>query len=170
MKLKEILIATAALGILGALTFVWLSPTGVPAPNIRMVTTQNQVIRLAELRGHPVLVTFWATTCPTCVAEIPHISRLYRRFGPKGLHVIGVSMYYDPPSQVVKMIKRRDIPYPVVTDVTKKIVQAFHMQRIVTPTSYLIAPNGRIVLQKVGFLDMNSLRARIQRMLARNAA
>jgi peroxiredoxin len=168
MKIKDGIIAFAALVILGTLGYVWLSPTGVQqAPDIKLTAMDSRELQLSELRGRPVLVTFWATTCPSCVQEIPHLAQLYRDLNPKGLEIIGVSMYYDPPSQVAEMIKRRNIPYPVVNDVQQKVVRAFRMQRMVTPTSYLIAPDGRIVLQKTGFLDMDKLRHQIEKMLAK---
>lgn len=168
MRLKDGITAALALGILAVLGIVWLSPTGTKqAPELTVTTTQSQEIRLADLRGRPVLVTFWATTCTSCVKEIPHLIDLYRELGPKGLEIIGVSMYYDPPIQVVEMIKRRGIPYPIVADVQKKVLRAFALERAITPTTFLIAPDGRIVLQKTGLLDMEHLRAQIRSMLER---
>lgn len=166
MRFKETVTTIAALTIVGLLAFVWLSPPGTKqAPDISMTTTESREIRLAELRGRPVLVTFWATTCASCVKEIPHLIELYRELNDQGLEIIGVAMYYDPPIQVVEMIKRREIPYPVVTDVQKKVLRAFELERAITPTTFLIAPDGRIVLQKTGLLDMKRLRARIRKML-----
>ncbi len=168
MHTKDGITAALALAILGVLGLVWLSPAGgKQAPELTMTTTESRDIRLADLRGRPVLVTFWATTCASCVKEIPHLIDLYRELGPKGLEIIGVSMYYDPPTQVVEMIKRRDIPYPIVADVQKMVLRAFALERAITPTTFLIAPDGRIVLQKTGLLDMERLRAQIRNMLER---
>ena len=96
---------------------------------------------------------------------MPHLIELYRELHPRGLEVIGVSMYYDPPIQVVEMIKRRNIPYPVVMDLDRKILTAFGMQTPLTPTTFLISPDGRIVLQKSGIIDMQHLRRDIENML-----
>lgn len=166
MKLKDTLIALSILMGVGILLYVWLSPGGSrQAPDIHFTSMDKQEISIKALRGKPILVNFWATTCTTCMKEIPELARLYRDLNHKGLEVIGVSMYYDPPSQVVEMVKLRDIPYPIVNDVQKQLMHAFRMQRAITPTTYLISPEGKIVFQRAGLLDMQQLRAQIESML-----
>lgn len=166
MKLKEIIIAASIIAVTGILLFVWLSPEGArQAPDIRFTSMDKKEISITSLRGRPVLVNFWATTCTTCIKEMPDLVRLYRDFNHKGLEVIGVSMYYDPPSQVAELIRQRDIPYPVVNDVQKELMRAFGMQRAITPTTYLISPEGRIVFQRAGLLDMEKLRKQIEKMI-----
>ncbi len=167
MKRTDAILSVVVLAVIGLLAYFWFAPDGVQrAPDVRMVTTTNQHLRLSEWRGHPVLVNFWATTCPSCVEEIPHLKALYNELGPKGLKIIGVSMYYDPPMRVMRMMKRRDIAYPVVNDVDQHIIRAFGMHPMVTPTSYLIDPHGRIVQHITGMIQMSKLRPRIERMLA----
>jgi peroxiredoxin len=157
--------------VLGTAAYLWLAPHPARwAPDIRLRTTARRQLDLAALRGRPVLVTFWATTCPSCLEEIPGLSRLYRDLNPKGLEVIGVSMYYDPPNRVEQMISRRHIPYPVVNDINQRVARAFGMRRMITPTSYLIAPSGRIVLRRVGSLDLDKLRGEIERMLEKRSS
>ncbi len=121
-------------------------------------------MRLEELRGRPVLVTFWATTCTTCVAEIPHLVDLYNTLAPKGFELIAVAMYYDPPNRVMEMAKRRALPYTVALDVDANASRAFGDVKL-TPTSFLIAPDGRIVHQKLGEMDMSKVERMIRDML-----
>ena len=165
MKRNDIVIALVMATIIGALLYVWLSPEGKNAPALVLETTTGAKITLPDPHKQPVLVSFWATTCSTCLKEMPHLIELYRELHPRGLEVIGVSMYYDPPIQVVEMIKRRNIPYPVVMDLDRKILTAFGMQTPLTPTTFLISPDGRIVLQKSGIIDMQHLRRDIENML-----
>ena len=165
MKLKETLVSLFALALLGTLGYLWLAPAGLKAsPDISLVTIDGEQIQLASLRGKPLLVTFWATTCPGCIKEMPHLIELYEELAPQGLEIIGIAMDYDPPNQVLAMRNARNIPYPIALDIHAEAARAFGEVRL-TPTSFLIAPNGRIVYQKLGEMNMVKLRQDILGML-----
>ena len=165
MKLKETLLSLFAAALLGTLAWVWLAPTGLKdSPDITLLTIDGEELRLASLRGQPLLLTFWATSCPGCIREMPHLIELYEELSPQGLEIIGVAMSYDKPSHVLSMRKARNIPYPVALDIHGAAAQAFGNVRL-TPTSFLIAPDGRIVFQKLGEMDMSKLRNNILAML-----
>ncbi len=163
MRCKNIFIAALVIGILSMLATVWLSPDGTDtAPDISVETTTGQIINFSTLSAEkPVLVAFWATTCKSCLKEMPHLIELYQELHGKGLELISVTMDYDLPIMVVDMIKKRGIPYPVVMDLDKQIVRAFGMTRSITPTTFLIAPGGKIVMQKFGLLDIQQLKQQI---------
>jgi thiol-disulfide isomerase/thioredoxin len=112
-----------------------------------------------------VLVTFWATTCNSCVSEIPHLIELYDELAPQGLEIIAIAMDYDPPNRVVALRKARNIPYPVALDIQADAARAFGDVRL-TPTSFLIAPDGQIAHRRTGKLNMAALRKDILAMLA----
>lgn len=165
MKLKDSLIALFAVVLVAALGWIWLSPQGLErAPEISVTTLDGETIDLAELRGRPVLVTFWATSCPGCIEEMPHLIELYEELHPKGFELIGIAMAYDPPNHVAAMRKAKRIPYPIALDIEGRHALAFGDVKL-TPTSFLIAPDGRIVRQKIGEMDMDALRAQILGML-----
>lgn len=166
MKLnKESLIAGIAVAVVLATAIAWLMPTGLrEAPPLVGQTLDGRTVTLEQLRGKPVLVTFWATTCPSCIEEMPHLIELYRELNPKGLEIIGVAMAYDPPEQVRAMVKQRQIPYPIVLDTQAHIAQAFDEVRL-TPTTVLISPEGRIAHYRLGLLDLPKLKNTIQEML-----
>jgi peroxiredoxin len=170
MKTKDLAIAAFALILVGALGALWLAPAGLSrAPDVRMVTVDGREIALAELRGAPLLVTFWATSCPSCVHEIPHLKQMYTDYGPRGLKVLGIAMHYDPPEHVTEMIRVREINYPISIDTTAEAARAFGDVKL-TPTTFLIAPDGRIVHQKIGDLDIPMVRRTIENMLDAGAA
>ncbi len=166
MKLnKETLIAGIALAVVLAVAAVWLMPAGLrQAPPLVGQTLDGRTLTLEQLRGNPVLVTFWATTCPSCIEEMPHLVELYRELHPKGLEIVGVAMAYDPPEQVRAMVARRQIPYPIVLDTQSRIAREFDDVRL-TPTTVLISPEGRIMHYRLGPLDLPKLRETIQGML-----
>jgi peroxiredoxin len=170
MKTKDLTIAIFAVALVAVMAYVWLAPAGMNrAPDVRMTTLDGRTLQLSELSGQPVLVTFWATTCPSCVHEIPYLNALHEELGPRGLEVIGIAMDYDPPAQVTEMVRTRDIRYTIALDSTGEAAKAFGDVRL-TPTSFLIAPDGRIVHQKIGDLDMPWVRGRIEGMLASRVA
>jgi len=165
MKTREAQITLFAVTLLGALAWLWFAPASLKtSPDISLLTIKGEEIQLAGLQGKPVLVTFWATTCPGCIKEIPHLIELYDELAPQGLEIIGITMDYDPPNRVLAMSKARNIPYPIALDIHADAARAFGNVRL-TPTSFLIAPDGRIVYQKTGTINMARLREDILGML-----
>jgi len=147
--------------------WLWVSPSSLnKAPDIKLTITDGTIIELQQLRGKPVLVTFWATSCIGCVREMPHLIALYNELSNDGLEIIGVAMPYDPPNQVVKMISEREVPYPIAIDIEGKAMLAFG-DVFATPTSFLIAPDGTIAKHTIGEMDMNELRDTIISMLSK---
>jgi len=165
MKFRKTLVSLFAGTLLGLLAYYWLAPEGLTTrPDIGLMTIDGEELRLASLQGRPVLVTFWATTCNSCLREMPHLIELYDELAPLGLEVIGIAMDYDPPNRVLAMRKARNIPYPIALDINADAARAFGDVRL-TPTSFLIAPDGRIVYRKTGSMDMTRLRVDIRGML-----
>lgn len=139
-------------------------------PALQVQTTTGAMITLGGSSGQPMLVNFWATSCKTCLKEIPHLIEMYHQLHARGLQIIGVSVAYDPPIQVVDMIREKNIPYPVVFDLDKKIQHAFGMQKTVTPATILLDAQGRIVLQKLGIPDINVLYQQINTLLVSSSS
>lgn len=154
-----ILIAAAVLAWLAAI--VILPSTSVPRQT-EFVLLDGTKLSLQSLRGRPVLVSFWATTCAPCVEELPDLIRLYREWHGLGFELIAVAMPYDPPTLVQKFAQRYALPYPVALDIDGKVTSAFGGVPYV-PAAYLIAPNGNVELSYTGRLDI----AKTQRIIAK---
>ena len=133
-------------------------------PEARFTFINGEKTTLAALRGKPVLVTFWATSCKTCIEEVPQFAKLYRELAPRGLQLLAVAMPYDVPVHVITYAKTMDMPYRVALDVSGETMVA--MGRVqATPTTFLIAPEGYILWRKAGRLDMKTLRHEIAELL-----
>lgn len=152
--------------LLLVVAYIWFSPAGAqPAPDLKLsVFNSERIIDLKALKGRPVLVTFWATSCQGCIKEMPHLIELYKELAPKGLEIIGIAMSYDRPDHILEMQKQKQIPYPIVYDGVNEASRAFGDVRL-TPTTFLINPQGQIVRQKIGEIDMKLLHAQIITML-----
>ena len=165
MKFTTVLISLCAVALVAALGYLWQKSSGLEeVPDITVVTTTGERISLAGMRGEPLLVTFWATTCATCMEEMPHLIDLYNDLSPRGLKVIGIAISYDPPNRVLAMQESRSIPFTIALDIDAHASSAFGNVDLI-PTTFLIDPDGRVVYQKTGRMDMDKLRNEILAML-----
>ncbi|POZ52497.1 TlpA family protein disulfide reductase [Methylovulum psychrotolerans] len=151
------------LALIGALAILAPVPLAF-APALQLTTLTGQTLTLSDWRGKPVIVTFWATDCAGCIKEIPPLRGLYQDYHARGLEMLAIAMYYDPPSHVVAMTGEQQLPYPVALDLTAASARAFG-QVALTPTTFLIAPDGRIALQYTGLFDEQAIRAALDRFL-----
>ncbi|MGE5242145.1 MAG: TlpA disulfide reductase family protein [Bacteroidota bacterium] len=164
MKRRTAPLALLAAVVVLAAVLIWLLPSSTPSRETQFVLLDGRTITLASLRGRPVLVSFWATSCAPCVEELPELIRLYHEWQPRGFELIAVAMPYDPPSLVQQFVQQRGVPYPVALDLDGKITTAFGGVPYV-PAAFLLAPSGRIELQYTGRLDLAKARRVIAKYL-----
>ena len=162
---KTALIAGAAVAIaLGAVGYVALGQRDA-APPVDMVLLDGSKTNLADLRGKVVLVNFWATSCVTCVKEMPQMVETYQKFRERGLDFVAVAMSYDPPAYVDNFARTRNLPFKVAIDNTGQIARDFGDVKL-TPTTYLLNKRGEIVKRYVGEPDFDELHRLIEKLLA----
>ena len=118
--------------------------------------------------GAPTLVYFWATSCVTCVAEMPEIISTYNKFASQGFDTVAVAMSYDPPAFVVNFAESRKLPFKVAIDNTGAVARAWGDVKL-TPTTYLVNKKGEIVKRYVGTPDFVALHVLIGALLAEKA-
>jgi len=164
MKLaKPLLIAAAVLAIAGALVYALMDKPGAPAATF--TTLEGKTLTLDALRGKVVLVNFWATSCPGCIKEMPGMVETYKQYKDRGFEIVAVAMSYDPPNYVLNFVQTRQLPFPVALDVDGAHARAFGNVQL-TPTSFIIGKDGRILEQKLGELDFVKLKALLDRELS----
>jgi peroxiredoxin len=165
MKTKLIL-SVATLIIIALSVFgLFISSQGLDkAPDISLNIIDGRKIEFSSLRGKPLLVTFWSTTCATCIKEMPHLAELYKQLNKDGLEIIGIAMPYDPPNRVLELTEKKAIPYPIALDIEGVASKAFGNINA-TPTSFLIDSLGNIIQQKTGEMDIEQLRIKIIKLL-----
>lgn len=146
------------------LILIGCSKTIATAPDVTFTTLAGEKIALKDLRGKPVIVTFWATDCPSCIEEIPDLIELYTQYHASGLEMIAVAMYYDPPNHVVDMTKAKQLPYNVALDLNSDHARAFGGVMF-TPSTFLIAPDGSVVKNEIGLFDLANMKTTIDSLL-----
>jgi peroxiredoxin len=166
LRRLTVLLALAFLALVGGLAALpFLASQPRPAPDLALATTTGEAPRLASLRGRPVLVSFWSTTCATCLAETPSLIALHQRFEARGLRTFAVAMSHDRPDQVLHFARTRGLPFEIVLDPAGEVARQFNDTQT-TPTKFLIDPDGNIVRVYAGFTDFGDLQRRIESMLA----
>ena len=143
----------------------WLILSQKPAaPDVTVATLKGEKLSLAQLHGKVVLVNFWATTCTTCVGEMPRMVETYNRFAPRGYEMVAVAMDYDRPDYVLNYATSNKLPFTVALDLKGDAARAFGDVRL-TPTSFLIDKQGRIVQQYLGEPDFPKRHTLVDQLL-----
>jgi len=165
MNKNKYLFPLLLVGFAGLLFFNGSSISQVP--HISITTIEGEKITMRSLKGKPALVTFWATDCPGCIKEIPHLKALHADYTSKGVQIIAIAMKYDRPDHVIAMTKERQLPYTIALDPMGEAASAFGNVRL-TPTTFLIAPDTSIAMQKIGVFNEENVRRKIDAMLSKS--
>jgi peroxiredoxin len=167
---RATIIAAVGAAALVSAVFLGLSapvPTHGPAhfPVVTLTTIQGEKLTAGDLRGKVVLVNFWATSCVTCVKEMPKLVETYRKHRDRGFETIAVAMSYDPPNYVLHYAEKNALPFKVALDPTGATARAFGDVSL-TPTTFVIDRRGTIVKRYLGEPDFAELDRLIEGKLA----
>lgn len=160
------LMYTAAVAMAVALgAFIYIGSNTEKAPESTFVLLDGSRISTNDFKGKVTLVNFWATSCTTCVAEMPKVIATYDKFKSKGFDTVAVAMSYDPPAYVVNYAETRKLPFKVAIDNTGAVAKAWG-DVLLTPTTYIVDKQGQIVKRYVGEPDFAELHLLIDKLLA----
>lgn len=162
--LKKILLPVVGVAALVMAAVLYFNSGRDLAPDISVRTLKGETVQLSSLRGKAVLINFWATSCATCIQEMPDLVRLHQQWHGRGLEVVAVAMQYDPPNYVLNYAESRQLPFKVALDVDGSAAAAFG-GIMGTPTTYVIDPQGRVFKRYLGIPDWNELRQWLGRVL-----
>ena len=154
------------LALLGLVLFAALSLfKKESAPAVSFKTLNGEQVALESLRGKVVLVNFWATSCSTCVKEMPEMVATYNKYSGKGLEFIAVAMSYDPPNYVLNYTETRQLPFKVALDADGSAAKSFGDVKL-TPTTFVIGKDGSILKRYVGIPEFASMHQLLEKALA----
>jgi peroxiredoxin len=166
MKTKPVAAILAAVAVVvgAALTFQGVARHEA-APHVSYTLLNGTKSNTDQLRGKVVLVNFWATSCTTCMHEMPQVVATYEKFKSRGYETLAVAMSYDPPALVANYAASRKLPFGVAIDNTGAIARSFGNVEL-TPTSVLINKHGEIVERFVGEPDFAKLDELVAKLLS----
>ncbi|MFD0667959.1 TlpA disulfide reductase family protein [Ramlibacter sp. MAHUQ-53] len=151
--------------VVAAAAAVYLGTGRSAAPASTFVLLDGSQQTTASLKGQVTLVNFWATSCVTCVAEMPELVATHEKYRSRGYQTLAVAMSYDPPAYVVNFTQSRKLPFQVAIDNTGAVAKAWGDVAL-TPTTYLVNKRGEIVKRYVGAPDFAELHKLIEKLLA----
>jgi len=134
------------------------------APAVTFLGIKGEKITPESLKGKVVMVNFWATSCTTCVAEMPEMVETYNKYKGQGLEFVAVAMKYDAPNYVVNFTETRQLPFKVALDVTGDAAKAYGDVSM-TPTTFVIDKDGNIIKRYVGKPEFPALHSLLEKAL-----
>lgn len=130
---------------------LWISAAA--AEDFTVVDSKGKTHRLQDYKGKWVLVNFWATWCPPCLAEMPDLQKLHEQ--RKDLVVIGIAMDYKDPKYVLSFADDLLVTFPIVLGDPKIAAQIGRISGL--PTTYLYNPQGKLAANNVGALTYQAV-------------
>ncbi|MCL4507319.1 MAG: TlpA family protein disulfide reductase [Chloroflexi bacterium] len=125
---------------------------GSLAPDFTLRTIDGVTVTLNALRGHPVMINFWASWCVACRAEAPELQKVYVEYADRGLVVLGVNITpQDTLAAAQAYVNEFKLTFPIPMDEKGDAMAAYHVPGL--PTSFFIDPNGVIRDFVVGQMD-----------------
>lgn len=121
-----------------------------------LVSDKNEHVNLKQYKGEVLLVNFWATWCPPCIAEMPSLQALYNDYGSK-VRFLFVSN--EDPTKVATFLSNNSFDIPVYREGSPTPNK---MQSNSIPATFVIDKEGNIVISKIGSADWNSEKVRKQ--------
>jgi len=144
--------------------FLFASLQTNPIKNLKITTINGKEITSKDLEGKITLINFWATDCPGCINEMPGLIETYEQYNDKGLEIIAVAMHYDPPSRVISYSKNNKLPFPVVLDSNKEIMNKFNNIKL-TPTTVILDQDGYVKNTIIGEIDFTNFNRTLVKLL-----
>ena len=129
---------------------------GKTVPEFSITDIKGQEHSLSSYRGKNVMVVFWATWCPPCHKEIPHLIELRKEMSEDELAIIAISN--EDPGTLKAFVNSKGINYSVVSIAGAMLPSPFSDVNSI-PTTFYIDQNGRIKLVAVGLVELDDTKA-----------
>jgi cytochrome c biogenesis protein CcmG/thiol:disulfide interchange protein DsbE len=149
----------------GAVSVAGVAEVGSPAPDFTLPALAGEgAVRLADFRGRPLIVNFWASWCNPCRDEFPLLKKALRDHRADNLAVIGVT-YQDIADDSRDFVERMKATWPQAIDDGGRVADAFGVRAI--PQTFFVRPDGTIVSRVFGITTQEKLDDPLGKLLAR---
>jgi thiol-disulfide isomerase/thioredoxin len=119
--------------------------------NMPLLTIEGERTSLKAFEGKTIFINFWATWCPPCIAEMPNIQQLYDDINDENIVFVMASLDQQP-QKAWDFVQRKEFTFPVYSVISKPPVY----NSSVIPTTYVISPQGDIMMQHQGMANYNT--------------
>ncbi len=125
------------------------------APAFALASLDGELVRSTDLQGKTVILDFWATWCPPCEFQVPELNAFWKAHEPDGdVLVFGISVDVEEPEVVRGWVDEKGVEYPILVG-GEELARRFGALGF--PTLYVLAPDGRIVVEHVGLIEVADL-------------
>ena len=132
------------------------TPVAVPLPDVTLTSMEGKTVSLADLRGRPLLINFWATWCPPCQEEMPALERVDRKWRERGATVMAINFEED--GQAIRQyLAENGLSLPVFQDPVGEAAQLFDITYL--PTTLFVDAEGVIRSRNEGPLSQGQMEA-----------
>lgn len=142
-----LLLLLVAFGVAEPLSSLISVPAKPQAPNFELMDMDDEIHKLSDFKGSPVIINFWASWCPECRHELPSMNRAKEKLKNSGVKMIAINVG-ESEETIFSFAGKYPINFLVLRDETAKEAKKWSI--IGMPTTFVIDAEGRIVYQAVG--------------------
>ncbi len=146
---KTVLIASLLVAVLCVSLFYLTNRKERIDPKQQITLIDGRKITFGDLHGKPLLVVFWATSCTTCVAEMPKLAELHSKGSTE---ILAIAVQYDEEDRIRNYISQNGYQFKFTYDRDNSLSKLFE-NTVLTPTVYSIDKDGYITSKSVGIVE-----------------
>ncbi|MGM0776508.1 TlpA disulfide reductase family protein [Cytobacillus firmus] len=137
---------------------------GSLAPDFELTDMEGNPVKLSDFRGKAVLLNFWASWCPPCRAEMPHMEKLYKKYKDKKFDILAVNLTNTEKNNgdAEKFVKELGLTFKIPMDVKGTVGADYNIMAY--PTSYFIDSDGVIREKVLGALNEEYMEKEIKKL------
>ena len=132
-------------------------------PEFSLVDINDNEISSQDFKNKVLIIDFFATWCPPCIMEIPHLVKIKEEFGESGFEIIGISVDNNPKEVLPNFIKEKNINYPIVLVSTQTVSDFGGIKYL--PTTFIVGRDGKITKKFVGYTEPEEFEKIIKTLL-----
>lgn len=138
---------------------------GELSPDFELTTLEGETVKLSDYQGKKVILNFWATWCPPCRAEMPHMQNYFEEHAAgSNVEVLAVNLTTEDRGidKIQNFVKEYELTFPIPMDKEGEIGKLY--QAVTIPTSYMIDTDGRVQNKIVGPMNETMMKEMIANM------
>ncbi len=136
---------------------------GKAAPGFSLVTLDGKKVSLADYKGRPVLVNFWATWCAPCKLEMPWFEQFHAQYAAQGFEILGIAEDDAGKDEIAKAVKKTGVTYPILLTDGKVAPKYGGIDYL--PESFYVGRDGVVVDETAGLGSKDQIEASIRKIV-----
>ncbi|PTX65074.1 peroxiredoxin [Melghirimyces profundicolus] len=135
---------------------------GFRAPDFTLKTLDGKTVRLSDNGGKPSIINLWASWCPPCKVEMPHIQEAYEKYGDRvNFYMVNLTSL-DNKDKMKKYVEKEGFTFPVLLDETGEVGERY--QAFSIPQTYVVSEKGEIIEKIAGAMSKEQLEEMMKKL------